>query len=65
MRELLKQFDEIIVPWVTEEKLSLHNAFEISRMFEPEKYEILSKLYRTLVGQTYLKEYFKTEKPYK
>ncbi len=60
MAKLMKDFDNIVEPWCKENKLSLHNAFEISRATDNEKYKILSGLWSTKVGKAYLESLFKS-----
>lgn len=60
MAKLMDDFDNIIKPWCKENKLSLHNAFEISRATDEEKYKILSGLWSTTAGKAYLKSLFKS-----
>ena len=40
MLHLINAFNEIIIPWCEENKLSLHKAFEISRESDIEKYSL-------------------------
>lgn len=60
--KLLEEFEEKLVPWCKENKLSLHKAFDLSRETDKEKYEILSGLYKTDVGKSFLKDHFNKEK---
>lgn len=61
LRDLLKQFDNQIVPLCRENNFSLHKAFEYCREKDPEKLKILNGLYSTLARREYLKDYFRRE----
>lgn len=58
--ELLNDFRQFVRPWCEENKLSLHQAFELSREGDPEKYRVLSGLWKTLPGRAYLKSLFRS-----
>ncbi len=60
LRQLLNDFDSIVEPWCIENKLSLHQAFEISRENDKEKYDILSNLWASKEGKYYLQVLFKS-----
>lgn len=56
--ELLEKFNTEILPWCQEKNLSLHNAFEITRKNDTEKYAILSALWSIQPGKEYLRDTF-------
>lgn len=56
--KLLADFDNTVLPWCKENELSLHQAFEISRKSDKEKYTILTSLWHTYIGKAYLKSCF-------
>lgn len=56
--ELLEKFDTEIFPWIKENNLSLHNAFEISRKSDRGKYIILASLWSNKAGKAFLQDTF-------
>ena len=58
IKKMIVDFNNIVVPWCKKKKLSLHQAFEISRKTDKEKYMILINLWRTYLGKAYLKSAF-------
>lgn len=59
LREATHYFIAIIKPWCIENNYTLHQAFEISRENDDEKYQALSKLWSTPFGKEYLKSAFR------
>ena len=60
IKQLLNNFNENVAPWCKENHLSLHEAFEICRDQYPDRYNVLSALWHTEVGKTYLQSVFRT-----
>lgn len=58
--QLMDDFEKIVLPWCEENELSLHRAFELSREADPEKYKVLSGLWGTLPGRSYLRSLFRS-----
>ena len=58
--QLLDDFKLNVLPWCEENRLSLHQAFELSREEDSEKYRILSGLWATRVGKIYLRSLFQS-----
>ena len=56
---LLDFFLEQIEPWCRENNFSLHQAFEVSREQDKEKYQVLSDLWHTPAGKAYLQSSFR------
>lgn len=59
LAKLLGVFKEQIEPWCRENNFSLHQAFEISREQDKEKYRVLNKLWYTKTGRNFLRSAFK------
>lgn len=55
MCELMGTFDEDIFPWMCENNLTLHEAFEILRTRDDRWYFPLSLLWHTVPGNMYIK----------
>ena len=53
-------FIDQIQPWCQENKLSLHEAFELSREKDLEKYKVLKGLWCTYFGREYLRSAFRS-----
>lgn len=58
LKSLLDELNNTVIPWCEENELSLHRAFELSRETDPEKYEVLSRLWSTQFGKEYLRSCF-------
>lgn len=63
-KKLMDDFHSQVVPWCEKYQLSLHNAFEESRNGTTDddamRYRIISELWRTKFGKTYLQSYFRS-----
>ena len=57
---LLDEFNKQVKPWCKEHRLSLHEAFELSREKDLEKHEVLKGLWRTYLGREYLRSAFRS-----